>query len=121
MDEQVEVNKKILKLAATMQEGLEYVKGKVKEGEVEKAFTVLLDITHAFVTVETAMQPFLSQLPGNCMQEKTDRLRSALAAVTDEYEDNKGLKSREILQFILEPAFRNWQEELERTLACSLS
>ncbi|WP_257786404.1 hypothetical protein [Clostridium formicaceticum] len=33
-----------------------------------------------------------------------------------EYESTNGQKAYEIMQLTLEPAFKNWKEELEKTL-----
>jgi len=116
MNQQIDVIKQILELMNTMAEGIAFVKGKLDQQSPEEAVNVLLDTTNAFATIELALQPILSKLPENSIQEKIDRLRSALATMVSEYEQNQGRKGQEILQFNLEPAFKNWQTELEQVL-----
>ncbi|UNC91723.1 hypothetical protein [Candidatus Contubernalis alkaliaceticus] len=116
MNDQIEVMKQIVELTDTMEEGLEHVKGQLDQRSPEKAIQLLFDTTNAFTHIEKAVQPILSEIPENNIQEKTDKLRSALSAMVGEYEGNSGLKGREILQFILEPAFKNWRFELKEVL-----
>jgi len=116
VNEQVEVMKKIMELTDTMEEGMEHIKEKLNQRAPGKAVKMLLDTTTAFTHIEEALEPMLEELPENSIQEKTDKLRSALAVMVSEYEKSKGLRGREILQFSLEPAFKNWRAELEEVL-----
>ena len=116
MNDQVEVMKKIMELTDTMEEGLAHVRNMLSERAPEKALPVLTDSAHAFTSVEAALQPILHELPDNNIQERSDMFCRALKAMVSEYENNKGLRAQELLQFFLEPAFRNWQAELEDTL-----
>jgi len=116
LNEQVGVIKQVIDLTETMEEGMEHIKEKLQEGKPEKAIKMLLDTTTAFTHIEEALEPMLPELPENSIEEKTDKLRSALAIMVSEYEKSQGLRGREILQFNLEPAFKNWREELKEVL-----
>jgi len=114
--EQVEVMRQIIELTETMEEGLEHIKDTLNQRTPKKAIRMLLDTTTAFTHIETVVEPMLTELPENSIEEKTDRLRSALAIMVSEYEENNGLRGREILQFTLEPAFKDWRAELQEVL-----
>ena len=116
MNDQVEVMKKIMELTDTMEEGLAHVRNLLSERDPEKALPVLTDSAHAFANVEAALQPILHELPDNNIQERSDMFRRALKTMVSEYENNEGLRAQELLQFFLEPAFRNWKVELDNTL-----
>lgn len=116
MNKQIEVIKQIIELMNTMAEGISYGKGKLNQQSPKEAIIILVDTTNAFATIELALQPILPKLSANSIQEKMDRLWSALATLVSDYEENQGRKCQEILQFNLEPSFKNWQAEVEQVL-----
>ncbi|ABR46959.1 conserved hypothetical protein [Alkaliphilus metalliredigens QYMF] len=114
--EEIIVIKTSLELLETMEEGLVYIKGKLNELKTEETINVLLDLTNAFASIEQSINPILLKLEKNDMPIKTDVLRDALDVMIKEYENTKGQRAVEIMQFTLEPAFKNWKREVEETL-----
>jgi len=111
-----EIIKYTLNLLKTMEEGMGYVKTKLGELNIEGTVTVLTDLITAFTEVEKSISPMLEKLPKNNIIEKSDKLRRAFDTMVREYENNKGQKTLEIMQFTLEPTFKNWIEDLESIL-----
>ncbi len=111
-----EVIKYTLGLLETMEEGMDYVKAKLGELNIEGTVTVLTDLITAFTEVEKSISPMMEELPENQISEKADKLRTAFDTLLKEYESSKGQKAYEIMQFTLEPAFKSWKQELENTL-----
>lgn len=111
-----EVIKYTLDLLETMEEGMDYVKAKLGELNIEGTVTVLTDLITAFTEVEKSISLMLIDLPENSIVEKSDKLRKAFDTMVKEYETDNGNKAYEIIQFSLEPAFVNWKEELESKL-----
>lgn len=108
-----EVIKYTLDLLETMEEGIDYVKAKLGELNIEGTVTVLTDLIAAFTEVEKSISPMLEKLPDNNIIEKSDKLRRAFDIMVKEYESNKGQKTYEIMQLTLQPAFKKWKEEME--------
>jgi len=111
-----EIIKYTLTLLETMEEGIDYVKAKLGELNIEGTVTVLTDLITAFTEVEKSISPMLEKLPENNIIEKSDKLRRAFDIMVNEYEDNNGQKTLEIIQFTLQPSFKNWKQELENIL-----
>lgn len=111
-----EVIKYILDLLETMEEGMEYVKTKLGELNIEGSVRLLTDLVSAFTEVEISISPMIEGITENKILEKADKLRSAFDTIVKEYENPKGRKAYEIMQFTLEPSFRNWKQELETIL-----
>ena len=111
-----EVIKYTLGLLETMEEGMDYVKAKLGELNIEGTVTVLTDLITAFTEVEKSISPMVAELPKNQILEKADKLRTDFDTMVKEYETAKGQKAYEIMQFTLEPSFKNWKQELENTL-----
>lgn len=110
-----EVIKYTLDLLETMEEGIEYVKGNMI-AYIEGTITVRTDLITAFTEIEKSVSPMMRELPENQISEKADKLRTAFDTMVKEYETSKGQKAYEIMQFTLEPSFKNWKQELENTL-----
>ncbi len=115
MSEQ-EVIRKTLDLLETMEEGLTYIKEKLKELNIEVTMPILADTINAFSTIEESANSFLKDATSGDMAENTDKLRKAFNFIVEEYENDRGQKALEIMQLTLEPAFKSWKAELERVL-----
>lgn len=116
MENKIQVVQKSLILLNTMEEGLVYIKQQIREMKSEATIIVLRDIIKAFATIETAIAPILLELKENNIIEKMDILRKALDRIVKEYEWKQIQKALEIIQFSLEPAFKNWKEQMEEVL-----
>ena len=111
-----EVAIQILELLETMEEGMDYIRAKLGELNIEETVTVLTDLITAFTEVEKSISSMMEELPENQIPQKDDELRIAFDTMVKEYETAKGQKAYKIMQFTLEPAFENWKEELENIL-----
>ena len=111
-----EVIKYTLGLLETMEEGMDYVKAKLGELNIEGTVTVLTDLITAFTEVEKSISPMMEKLPENQISETNSKLRTAFDMMVKEYESSKVQKAYEMMQSILEPEFRSWKKELENIL-----
>jgi hypothetical protein len=111
-----EIIKYTLNLLKTMEEGMDYVKAKLGEFNIEGTVMVLTDLITAFTEVEKSISPMIEKLSKNNIMEKSDKLRRAFDTMVREFETTKGQKAYEIMQFTLEPTFKNWKEDLESIL-----
>ncbi|KYH30066.1 hypothetical protein [Clostridium colicanis] len=111
-----EVIKQILDLLETMEEGVDYVKVKLGELNIEGTVIILTDLITAFIEIEKNILSMMIELPENKIKEKTEQLRTAFDTMVKEYETSKGQRAYEIIQFTLEPSFKQWKDELENIL-----
>lgn len=103
----------ILSLLEIMEEGLDYIKERIIELNIEATPTVLSDTIAAFSSIEQAIAPMLSELEENKIQEKAEKLKDGFNIIVKEYEKKNGQKYSEIIQLSIEPAFKEWKEEIE--------
>lgn len=106
----------ILNLVETMEEGLYYIKNKLRGLNIEGSIGALTDLIAAFIEVEKSITPILEEISATGITQKSDNLRRAFDIIVKEYEENKGKKAYEILQLNLEPDFKKWKDELESVL-----
>ncbi len=92
-----EVIKYIVGLLETMEEGMDYVKAKLGELNIEGTVTVIIDLITAFTEVEKSISPMIDELPENQISEKADKLRVSFDTMVKEYEVSKGQKAYEIM------------------------
>lgn len=111
-----EVIRQTLDLLETMEEGMDHVKVRLGELNIEGNITVLTDLITAFTEVEKGITPMLEDLPENNIIKKSDKLRKAFDIMVKEYESNKAQKTYEVMQITLQPSFKSWKEEMELTL-----
>lgn len=116
MKEHFEVISRLLELAETCQEGLEYARDALGRGMVGDSVAVTADALEAFSNMEANLPPLLPGLSENRIPELTGRLRGAFDLVVAAYEGSSAGKALEYTQFVLVPGYRRWREELERCL-----
>jgi hypothetical protein len=112
--EHFETISRLLDLAGTCQEGLEYTKAALSQGKADSSVSVLVDALEAFSMMEANLQPLLPGLPGNRISELTDKLRQAFDLVVTVHEEGRAGKAQEYMQFVLIPGYQLWREELEK-------
>ncbi len=108
-----EVISNILDLLEIMEEGLDYIKQRIMELNIEATTTVLSDTIAGFASIEEAITPILSELEENKILEKAEKLKDRFNILVKEYENKDGRNYYEIIQLSLEPAFNNWKKEIE--------
>jgi len=111
-----EVISRLLELAGTCQEGLEYARDALGRGMVSDSVAVMADALEAFSRMEASLRPLLPGLPENRIPELTGKLRGAFDLVVSAHEGGSAGKALEYTQFVLVPGCHRWREELERCL-----
>ena len=106
----------ILDLLEIMEEGLAYIKEKITELNIEATIAVLSDTIDAFSSIERSIISMIDELEENQILEKTEELRKRLDIIVKEYEKKNGQRFYEIIQLSLEPAFKEWKEEIGQRL-----
>ncbi len=108
---------RLLELAATGLEGLEYVKEQNGQGNYEQAMLVFTDVIHSFSEIENVLNT--NQPEQGCADLVTDTelLRDGFNWMVRAYESQEQGGTLGIMQLTLIPRYKSWQEELEKSLS----
>jgi len=115
-NEEIAVLNHVLELLPTMEQGMDYIREKLKEEKPEACIAILGDLIEAFEGVEESILPLLNKLEAPGYMKKHDRLKEAFAEMVEEYENNQGAEAHALMEDSLYPAFIQWKEELEENL-----
>ncbi|MEZ2658258.1 hypothetical protein [Aneurinibacillus aneurinilyticus] len=116
MENKIHVMKHVLELSQTMGEALEHIKAQVNEGQEANTIELANDTMSAFASIIQSMGTFLGDLPKNKIEEYTNILLKSFDVLATTYEQQQGVKTLEVLQFNVLPAYKKWKEELENQL-----
>lgn len=115
MDQQnVEIMKAALELAQSCLDGLDKIKAKLNEGQLEDTMAYFNHIANSFYNILEAIQPVLEELPPNNLESLSRSLHQALGTAVPAYEEKDLARVLEIMQFSLLPAYKKWYKELDR-------
>jgi len=109
-----EIMKAALELAQSCLDGLDKIKAKLNEGQLEDTMAYFNHIANSFYNILEAIQPVLEELPSNNLESLSRSLHQALGTAVPAYEEKDLARVLEIMQFTLLPAYRKWYEELDR-------
>jgi len=114
MSKQMEMMKQSMELLQTMEQALNHVHRKLKEGECEATYPIFGDVIESYSSIENAV----NQLPKEWLLLKnTDlskKLRRAFDRTVGYYESDHYAKIIEVMQFTLIPSFNRWKRALDR-------
>jgi hypothetical protein len=105
MSERFEIVSRMLELAETCQEGLEYARDALGRGMVGDSLSVLADALEAFSRMEASLRPLLPGLPENQLPELAGRLRGVFELMASAHESGSTGKALEYTQFVLVPSY----------------
>ena len=109
--------KRLLELAETGLEGLEYVKGQNGLGNFEQAMSVFTDVLHSFSEIENVLNMNQPEEGYADLASATESLRDGFNWMVKAYESQEQSGTLEIMQLTLIPRYKSWQEELEKSLS----
>ena len=109
--------KKLLELAKTGLEGLEYVKEQNGLGNFEQAMSVFTDALHSFSEIENVLNPNQPQENYADLATATESLRDGFNWMVKAYESQEHGGTLGIMQLTLIPRHKSWQDELEKSLS----
>ena len=108
--------KRLLELAETGLEGLEYAKEQNGQGNFEQAMSVFTDVIHSFSEIENVLNT--NQLEcSDDLTSATESLRDGFNWMVKAYESQEQSGTLEIMQLTLIPRYKSWQEKLEKSLS----
>lgn len=116
MECEVELKKRVLELSETTLEGLEHIRVRTSNGHFEETFSLFYDTVNSFHEMVKVIQPMLSELKQNMLEEKAAQVTRGMDLLLSAYEGSAGMPPLEILQFTLLPKYRDWQRELKDAL-----
>ena len=109
--------KRLLELAETGLEGLEYVKKQNGQGNFEQAMSVFIDVLHSFSEIENVLNMNQPEEGYADLASATESLRDGFNWMVKAYESQEQSGTLEIMQLTLIPRYKSWQEELEKSLS----
>ena len=109
--------KKLLELAETGLEGLEYVKEQNGQGNFEQAAPVFTDVIHSFSEIENVLNTNQPKEGYTDLATATESLRDGFNWMVKAYESQEQGGTLGIMQLTLIPRYKSWQEELEKCLS----
>jgi len=116
MEREVELKKRVLELSETTLEGLEHIRVRTANGHFEETFSLFYDTVNSFHEMVKVIQPMLSELKQNMLEEKAAQVTRGMDLLLSAYEGSAGMPPLEILQFTLLPKYRDWKRELKDAL-----
>jgi hypothetical protein len=108
--------KRLLELAETGLEGLEYVKEQNGQGSFEQAMSVFTDVLHSFSEIENVLNTNQPEEGYADLATATGSLRDGFNWMVKAYESQEQGGTLGIMQLTLIPRYKSWQEELEKSL-----
>lgn len=112
---QIDVIRRILELASSAREGLEYVDGRSREGDLAMAAQVLTDVIAAVAQIQEAF-PVAGLADNDAVQAATLSLQDGFRQYLHSLEAQDQAALAEIPGSILLPRYIAWQEALEQAL-----
>jgi hypothetical protein len=109
--------KRLLALAETGLEGLEYIKEQNGLGNFEQAMSVFTDVLHSFSEIENVLNAYQPQESDADLATATESLRDGFNWMVKAYESQEQGGILGIMQLTLIPRYKSWQEELEKSLS----
>ncbi|MBM7856049.1 hypothetical protein JOC37_002474 [Desulfohalotomaculum tongense] len=111
-----EIMKRTIELAETCLEGLEHIKLKLKEGNIETTVTLLRDVLNSYFVMEKSIQPIRSHILPNQLEKLEKTLRDDFDLIVSFYERGEIVKAAEVMELKLLPDYKRWHGELDRCL-----
>ena len=111
-----DVAKRLLELAETGLEGLEYVKEQNGQGNFEQAMSVFTDVIHSFSEIENVLNTNQPEQGDADLATAIESLRDGFNWMVKAYESQEQGGTLGIMQLTLIPRYKSWQEELEKSL-----
>ena len=112
-----DIAEKLLELAETGLEGLDYVEGQNWQGNFGQAMSVFADVVHSFSEIENVLNTNQPQEGYADLASATTSLRDGFNWMVRAYESQEQGGTLGIMQLTLIPRYKNWQEELEKGLS----
>jgi|SRR5690606_15635585 len=112
---QLDVMRRILELATSAREGLDYVNGKNHEGDFESAASVLTDVIASFAQIQEAL-PVIGLADDNPVHKAGATLQEGFRQYVEAYEARDHAALLNIIELTLLPRYTAWQEALEQAL-----
>jgi hypothetical protein len=112
MSEQHAIIIEVFDLADTIGEGLQHLEKRMGEGHFEDTGYLFEDIKEAFKTISRAIEPDVSEQM--TLGELSEKFSTALDNMNANYDHSKLDLARMDLQFVLLPAYKGWQSELQK-------
>jgi hypothetical protein len=114
-NEQIDVVRRILDLADTVKEGLDYADVKGLEGDLISAIRMFANVVEAFAEIEEAL-PVVGLAENNHVQNAGASLKEALNDYLECLEDSDRVALANIMSLSLLPRYEDWHRALDRAL-----
>ena len=109
--------KRLLELAKTGLDGLEYVKEQNEQGNFEQAMSVFTDVVHSFSEIENVLNTNHPEKGYDDLATATESLKDGFNWMVKAYESQEQGGTLGIMQLTLIPRYKSWKEELEKSLS----
>jgi hypothetical protein len=116
VDQHIEVMHKSLSLAEIMLEAIEYLQQKTREGCFEEMVEIFVSLVIAFQEINQAIQPALSQLEKDQLEEAVLDLFDAFEMVSSVFKKGSQSGALESVENALVPCFKQWHLALRHCL-----
>ena len=110
---------RLLELAQTGLEALEYVQEQTGQGNYEGAISVFTDVLHSFSEIEDVLDS--NHIAGVAeLASATESLRDGFDWMVKAYAGGKQGDTLDIVQLTLIPRYQRWLEELQKELSSNI-
>ena len=115
-DPQREVCYRTMELLATVDEALGHMEQQLVELRLEESLLLFQDVATAISSVTASLLPLLKEEENIRLLKALIPLRESISCLVDYYEQEDLQTVQTVLERQLQPAYREWREEVERRL-----
>lgn len=116
MEKYHEVIKRTLELLETIREGIQHIQEKLLELRYEEALIMLQDIVEGVASIESAIEPMMTEFVENNIESLTTILKENVSKAVGSYENGKEINMERLAEEGILLAFKKWKLELERVM-----
>ncbi len=114
MHDNFEVIQRSLKLAETMQSGIEYVRTGFAQGRFEEMLPMLQDVTQAYISIQQALSGRREGMTSGFLNDYELKILNGLSQLVSAYEMMDWNQASKAMEYEVVPGFMQWKEEIER-------
>lgn len=111
----LETMRQTVYLSETCLEGIEYVPVQIQEGYCEESMNLFCDVLEAYFKMAEAVE-FLSTCGIISRGERGSELPQVFDSIVSHYENGRWLTVSDLIRTQLDPIYRAWKLELERSI-----
>lgn len=113
MEDGIEVMRRLVELAETCHEGLQYIAARLEEGHFEEMLYLFEDVVYGFCKIQDVVSHPILPRTNNRFNQLTLEIETAMHLMLTAYENNNINEGAHTINHQLVPKLNQWRDELE--------